>query len=184
MLCMSEYFGKDSLGKKLCLFSLQQCISDYFSSVTYKDLSALPSLTGNRTPVVLASQKKKKPKKTFTSHVYGKLFGRAIRTMDYGQCSYFYVAAASLSSAGLRGLLQPEREIDLVFSLISESINRVTVSIPDLLYSLPGLLWMEFKLLSYQKLLPLRILLVSDKADVVERNHFILHWARKISNDE
>lgn len=58
----------------------------------------------------------------------------AIRPMDYGQCSYFsYVAAALLSSTNLRGSLQPEREIDLVFSLTSESINRVTVSIPDLL---------------------------------------------------
>lgn len=58
----------------------------------------------------------------------------AIKTMDYGQYSYFsYVAAASLSSADLRGSLQPEREIDLVFSLTSVSINRVTVSVLDLL---------------------------------------------------
>lgn len=54
--------------------------------------------------------------------------------MGYGQYSYFsYGAAVFLSSTDLRGSLQPEREIDLVFSLTSESINRVTVSIPDLL---------------------------------------------------
>lgn len=56
----------------------------------------------------------------------------AIRTMIYGSSYFSYVAAALLSSADLRGSFS-EREIDLVFSLTSESINRVTVSIPDLL---------------------------------------------------
>lgn len=56
----------------------------------------------------------------------------ATRTMNYRQHpSFSSVAAASLSSADLRGSLQPEREIDLVFSLTSVSINRVTVSVPD-----------------------------------------------------
>lgn len=52
--------------------------------------------------------------------------------MIYGSSYFSYVAAALLSSADLRGSFS-EREIDLVFSLTSESINRVTVSIPDLL---------------------------------------------------
>ena len=56
----------------------------------------------------------------------------ATTTMNYGQHpSFSGVAATSLSSADLRGSLQPEREIDLVFSLTSVSINRVTVSVPD-----------------------------------------------------
>lgn len=69
---MSEDFGKRSLGKKLCLSSLQQYIPDYIFSVTYKDLSALNPLGGNTTPVVLANKKN-----AFGSHVYGKLFGRS-----------------------------------------------------------------------------------------------------------
>lgn len=97
--------------------------------MTYKDLSALPHLAGNITPVVLASKKKHLEVTCMANYLAG-----AIKTMDYGQYSYFsYVAAASLSSADLRGSLQPEREIDLVFSLTSVSINRVTVSVPDLL---------------------------------------------------
>lgn len=47
---------KRFLGKKLCLSSLQQYIADYIFSVTYKDLSALPPLAGNTTPVVLTNK--------------------------------------------------------------------------------------------------------------------------------
>jgi len=56
----------------------------------------------------------------------------ATRTMNYGQHpSFSSVPATSLGSADLRGSLQPEREVDLVFSLTSVSINRVKVSVPD-----------------------------------------------------
>lgn len=55
----------------------------------------------------------------------------ATSTMNYGHRPFSSVAATSISSADLRGSLQPERGIDLVFSLTSASINRVTVSVPD-----------------------------------------------------
>lgn len=55
----------------------------------------------------------------------------ATRTMNYRQHPFSSVAATSVSSADLRGSLQPEREIDLMFSLTSVSINRVAVSVPD-----------------------------------------------------
>lgn len=77
MLCMSKDFRKRSLGKKLCLSSLQQYISDYIFSVIYKELSALPPLAGNTTSVVLANKKN-----AFGSHMYGKLFERSYQDYD------------------------------------------------------------------------------------------------------
>lgn len=86
MLCMSEEFGKGSLGKKLCLSSLQQNISGYIFSVTYKALSALPPLVGNTTAVVLANKKKN----AFGSHMYGKLFGRNYQDYELWTTSLFF----------------------------------------------------------------------------------------------
>lgn len=127
MLCMSEDFRKRSLGEKLCLSSLQQYISDYIFSVVYKELSALPPLAGNTTSVVLANKKM-----DLEATCMASFLKEATRSMTDGQHpSFLTVAATSLSSADLRGPLQPERETDLVFSLTSMSINRVTVSVPD-----------------------------------------------------
>lgn len=78
MLCMSKDFRKRSLGKKLCLSSLQQYISDYIFSVIYKELSALPPLAGNTTSVVLANKKNA----FFYSNMYGKLFERSYQDYD------------------------------------------------------------------------------------------------------
>lgn len=94
--------------------------------MTYKDLSALPPLVGNT--ILLSLQIKMHLEATRMADYLEEATG----TMNYGHRPYFSsVAATSISSADLRDSLQPERGIDLVFSLTSASINRLTVSVPD-----------------------------------------------------